>query len=332
MKKIVALVLSLVMVLGLATTAMAADVPLWVTNGASSGFDVFDGNNVKANDKTVPVMVKYTAPEAPAETNGFLGNIAYYNLDLADGVNAIALAQGGSVDEATCFVLVAAYEKGCIALKAHNPKLDKGATWSDADSQSAPNAVYFLKPVAAVHYNADGVKFADWGTTCGTIGKPADFDKTATYARVTQTRGEAKLDFITKLGAGVESGATSATMLNILVDGVIYTATWGNDVEDLILKHKWVASEYDQKTGAVTKYTCSVCKVVGTVVASPFMAPADAEVEQLGNLTYVYFYANSASTGSTVESAQTFDAGIAMYVGMSVMAAAGSAVVLKKKD
>ena len=33
-----------------------------------------------------------------------------------------------------------------------------------------------------------------------------------------------------------------------------------------------------------------------------------------------------------VESAQTFDAGIAMYVGMSVMAAAGSAVVLKKKD
>jgi hypothetical protein len=38
------------------------------------------------------------------------------------------------------------------------------------------------------------------------------------------------------------------------------------------------------------------------------------------------------TTGTLVESAQTFDAGIAMYVGMSVMAAAGSAVVLKKKD
>ena len=36
--------------------------------------------------------------------------------------------------------------------------------------------------------------------------------------------------------------------------------------------------------------------------------------------------------GDKVESAETFDAGIAMYVGMSVMAAAGSAVVLKKKD
>ena len=38
-------------------------------------------------------------------------------------------------------------------------------------------------------------------------------------------------------------------------------------------------------------------------------------------------------TDKTVTSAQTFDAGIAMYVGMSVMAAAGSAVVIgKKKD
>ena len=39
------------------------------------------------------------------------------------------------------------------------------------------------------------------------------------------------------------------------------------------------------------------------------------------------------STDKVVQSAETFDAGIAMYVGMSVMAAAGSAVVIgKKKD
>ena len=41
---------------------------------------------------------------------------------------------------------------------------------------------------------------------------------------------------------------------------------------------------------------------------------------------------DAPAAGDKVESAQTFDAGIAMYVGMSVMAAAGSAVVLKKKD
>ena len=42
--------------------------------------------------------------------------------------------------------------------------------------------------------------------------------------------------------------------------------------------------------------------------------------------------ASAPAATDKVESAQTFDAGIAMYVGMSVMAAAGSAVVLKKKD
>ena len=41
---------------------------------------------------------------------------------------------------------------------------------------------------------------------------------------------------------------------------------------------------------------------------------------------------DAPEAGDKVESAETFDAGIAMYVGMSVMAAAGSAVVLKKKD
>ena len=42
---------------------------------------------------------------------------------------------------------------------------------------------------------------------------------------------------------------------------------------------------------------------------------------------------SSTTSSSTVTSAETFDAGIAMYVGMSVMAAAGSAVVIgKKKD
>ena len=54
----------------------------------------------------------------------------------------------------------------------------------------------------------------------------------------------------------------------------------------------------------------------------------------LENATYTGTYVPSVpSTDKVVQSADTFDAGIAMYVGMSVMAAAGSAVVIgKKKD
>ena len=53
----------------------------------------------------------------------------------------------------------------------------------------------------------------------------------------------------------------------------------------------------------------------------------------LENATYTGTYVPSVPSTDKVQSADTFDAGIAMYVGMSVMAAAGAAVVIgKKKD
>ncbi len=342
MKKIVALVLSLVMVLGLATTAFAANVPQWDNGkGTTLGFDVFDGNNVKANGTKEPVAVKFFAADAPSVKNAHIGNIAYYKLVLSAGVNQIALPDlTSTVSADTCFVLVSTYEKGCIAIKAHDPKLEKGDNWDDAASQSEPTAVYFLKPVDAVHYNFDAAEFDDFGVMCGDVVAPgfvATAEEDQVIARWTQTfvandpvkalAGKA-IDHILLLDDGNEAGAS--TYQNFLVDGVIYTDVARKAVS--YVPHAWVASEFDAK-GAATKYTCSICKTVGTVVASPFLAPADAEIEQLGNLTYVYFYAGqTAADGDKVESAQTFDAGIAMYVGMSVMAAAGSAVVLKKKD
>ena len=332
MKKIVALVLSLVMVLGLATTAFAANVPQWVLNNPS-GFDIYDGNNVKCNDDAV--KVEYHPAVAPTVKNDYIGNIAYYQLDLGeDGLYVFAEDVTYTAD--SCFVLVKAYEAGCIAVKSHDVKVDQGVGYYDVYSQSVPTATYFLKPVKAVSYNWTAEKFADFGTMCGDIAKP-DFvdEENNVVARWTKTFTEftpaETVDIIVELDDGVEAGAGDYD--NFLVDGVIYTAVEGWDVEALIVAHKWVASEYSEKDGSITKYTCATCKVVGTVVASPFLAPADAEIEQLDNLTYVYFYtAAKAPAGDKVESAQTFDAGIAMYVGMSVMAAAGSAVVLKKKD
>ena len=58
--------------------------------------------------------------------------------------------------------------------------------------------------------------------------------------------------------------------------------------------------------------------------------PYDLVITSAGG-SYVPVVPSTPSTDK-VTSAETFDAGIAMYVGMSVMAAAGSAVVLKKKD
>ena len=106
-----------------------------------------------------------------------------------------------------------------------------------------------------------------------------------------------------------------------------------------------VSHEYgvDYKTVAtkteVTNVYCKECKATFAFVEG---TKADA-VKKFGAGNYIDFGAGlfvakvangSVVTPSTdkVTSAETFDAGIAMYVGMSVMAAAGSAVVLKKKD
>jgi len=100
--------------------------------------------------------------------------------------------------------------------------------------------------------------------------------------------------------------------------------------------HKWIG--YDVANNAYTSIKCENCEKVAKLYANKTAAGKDAVyVDDYGWIT-----ATSAalpgtvvpSTPSTdkVESAETFDAGIAMYVGMSVMAAAGSAVVLKKRE
>ena len=95
----------------------------------------------------------------------------------------------------------------------------------------------------------------------------------------------------------------------------------------------------------VVAIECDVCEKVFQVVKTTKLPAtykgATAPLFFGGNNYYILLEtgATSGTTGTVggtttkpVQSAETFDAGIAMYVGMSVMAAAGSAVVLKKKD
>ena len=112
-----------------------------------------------------------------------------------------------------------------------------------------------------------------------------------------------------------------------------------------------VAHDYDcdyktylgKKT--VTKVYCAECDAEFAFVAGKV---SDA-IAKFGAGNYLpttladaagTVYVSIAPVGGTVvtpstdkvQSAETFDAGIAMYVGMSVMAAAGSVVVLKKRE
>ena len=115
--------------------------------------------------------------------------------------------------------------------------------------------------------------------------------------------------------------------------------------------HNWAQAtkqSFDTKTGVITSVKCPDCK--GVVAVYKNAGVFDGKVYKqitVGVAKNYYYVAGTAAntitgtivgvptTPSTdkVQSAETFDAGIAMYVGMSVMAAAGSAVVIgKKKD
>ena len=135
-----------------------------------------------------------------------------------------------------------------------------------------------------------------------------------------------------------------------MIDSKAYAADAGNNWallngkfvnyggEATAVPHTYAVNTYNTTDRSVTTLKCSVCKQVFTVLTPAqvkTMAPsAYAQVTADGNVYFIAVAAASSAAPSTdkVTSAQTFDAGIAMYVGMSVMAAAGSAVVLKKRE
>ena len=131
-----------------------------------------------------------------------------------------------------------------------------------------------------------------------------------------------------------EADADDANAFNVLVDGKLVVVTEVGLVDDEIIAHEWEAASYN-KDNTVATYKCSECKTVATVYKTVDAAKAagvgTVEVnEDLGILGYTYGKTADTKTDGT-SSPKTFDAGIAMYVGMALTSVAGSAVVIGKK-
>ena len=299
MKKIVALVLSLVMVLGLATTAVAynedtydlykADVTMATMMKAGTPAAGFDG---------------VTIAETPAHTNlDGSGNVAYLNI-------------GGTYATKTTTPTVSSYAV-CAADKTDV------LYYVNLSDTVTPDAFYYAEEVKA---------FTNWGMKCGQID-----NSTWTTAQKAEDYFMAS-DFVVYMAVD----ATGDEDTNVLFDGVVV----GRSTVGYTIDHAFVANnfKYDSATGAnvPTSAICTKCLMESTAIYKAGKAPAGSVVKPLNangdTTTWVVVPGAVASAPSTdaagdkVESAETFDAGIAMYVGMSVMAAAGSAVVLKKKD
>ncbi len=290
MKKIVALVLSLVMALSLATVAFAANTYSDAYEWGTKGWEEYD-----LDGKTI----SYTSPtETKKDGKVVAGSLGYYTID---GV-------------------------------AYYVEVAKG----DATFQMKVNGkVVYLAVVDVIDYDVVG-KSVKAGTKCGDYAK----NEVELIGETFPGYGDATLMEVDG-DLYVASNDDDATA--VLLDGeVVFAKKAENPVK---VPHNWysvdgkvsIDTEAQALKLAEVKGTvlCKNCNVKATVTNKKADVPVGATCIYDPDLSvYMYWTDGAASTDTNkdgVTSAKTFDAGIAMYVGMSLLSVAGGAVVIGKK-
>ena len=178
---------------------------------------------------------------------------------------------------------------------------------------------YVTKVDAAPMYAASAKAFTDFGYKCGQV---VNNDNSKYY------------EITTGADAGKVYKATDNGTLSVLVDGKLVKLD--NTAAAAVKEHNWSVSASKVENGKVipTEAVCGICGSKSTAIYETGKAPAGSKVETLNGVTGYVVVPNGASTttpsGNTT-SPKTFDAGIAMYVGMALTSVAGSAVVIGKK-
>ena len=183
--------------------------------------------------------------------------------------------------------------------------------YSDKDDEGkGKNVMMYLDEVIPTYYVA--TVYNSFADTCGQFKKPANYDSTKTY-------------YVAEIN-GVDTLFVSATEAHgsLMVNGkLVGVDSYGNTQTKV--SHVAVPTVKD---GKITGYTCSKCKLAAVEAPNYASIPTGAQVIT-GNW---YFPVNGTVTPDTTKpSPKTFDAGIAMYVGMALTSVAGSAVVIGKK-
>ena len=294
MKKIIATVLAMVMALALCTTAFAASVTGYT--GYNRG-----GNKLMADD-TNAESFSVEAHEAAFNKATGAGNVAYYTVNGASAANT---------------------DYNGDYTKADKTDFDLQLTKSGAST-------LYLKHVdTGARYVAKVEAFTKIGDKCGQLDVDADgtyYVNTSKYTSDNGTKDAGEAYF-------VASDAESAVY--VLLNGKLVSVTLAG--EQTLVGHTWVAVEKD---GKVVSYKCSDCGTVASIYKTYAAAKAsglknvEAFVNDDGETIYLAYTdgkTDNTKPADGTSSPKTFDAGIAMYVGMALTSVAGSAVVIGKK-
>ena len=294
MKKIIATVLAMVMALALCTTAFAAPVAGYT--GYTRGGEKLMANATDAESFSVE------AHEATFNKATGAGNVAYYTVSDATAANT--------------------------AYNGDYTKADK--TDFDLQLTKAGASTLYLKHVndGAV-YVAKVEAFTKIGDKCGQLDVDADGTYYVNTSKYTDTNS------VTKDAGEVYFMASDANgAVYVLLNGKLVSVTLAD--EQTLVGHTWVAVEKD---GKVVSYKCSDCGTVASIYKTYAAAKAsglknvEAFVNDDGETIYLAYTDGKTDTkpADGTSSPKTFDAGIAMYVGMALTSVAGSAVVIGKK-
>ena len=184
----------------------------------------------------------------------------------------------------------------------------------DATKGEGSNVVLYLAETLG-KYNGSGTVFTNFGDKCGQVDY--DNDTSKTYY-TTNEKGNENIYVADKDG-------TVALMVS---GNLVKVSTIGKTTGDVVA-HVAVPTIAD---GKITGYTCANCKLAA--VKAPNLASVPTGITPIaGTGSDVWYFPASASSTTTngTTSPKTFDAGIAMYVGMALTSVAGSAVVIGKK-
>ena len=209
--------------------------------------------------------------------------------------------------------------------------LSKGAGWYYVKTTTPTNSdfavtakgksevLYYLTEVDQPTYVASAKAFTAFGYKCGEI---VNTDNSAYYEVTTGT-----------MAGKVYKAATTGLTMNLLVDGKIVSVS---QTATTPKGHQWAVSASKVVNGKIvpTEVTCGLCGTKITAIYKKGQAPAGSTVEAVpgfADYEFVTSAANANPTTNTNKSPKTFDAGIAMYVGMALTSVAGSAVVIGKK-
>ena len=320
MKKIVALVLSLVMALSLCTVAFGLD---YIQGNNAWDIDTTTGEVNYGVDKP-HAAVKYVDPVVNADGSGYVGYYTY-----ADN----AVGEKGWVINPNHIFIPCEKEDATHAVNTNNSYTTYvRLTTTPGDLYYKGEATVQDKTTDAAscnvdHFKVDGylfdgdfyVKDANGATNLLVNGKVVKATKATSSQQVVWASHV--------LLKGTKNATTGYYECKCAICGGIFACT--SDMS--VLKANKI------KEADTFKYDTDAASLVITEqkAAGKYSLPVGTDLA--GDYTWVWtLTAGSTNTKKDdtkpgVDSAKTFDAGIAMYVGMSLLSVAGSAVVIGKK-